>query len=98
MHQRIITTFRLYTDNISHHLFVYTFDIFCRYANSRHVKVSNVLFIFIAPFLISSIPVLYHTPIILSTVFKSSFVSPIYLPDPAHLFLSFHVASPLDIT
>ena len=77
VHQHTITTSRLHTEDVTERPFAYSFDVFHRCNNQRHVTASNVLSISITIATNPSIPTLYHTPIKFSTIFSIRPVFPI---------------------
>ena len=77
IHRYTITASRLHTENVTERPFVYSFDVFHRCNNPRHVTASNTLSISITIALNPSIPTLYHIPIKFSTIFSIRPVLPI---------------------
>jgi len=72
VYQYIITVSPLYSTGVVTHLFTYTFDIFIRCNNTRHITAFDELSISVTIVSITSIPTLYHIQIKLSTVFNFS--------------------------
>ena len=70
LHQYIITASRLHTEDVIIRPFSYSFDVFIRCNNPRHVTASNALSVSITKSSIPSIPTLYYTPIKFSVVFN----------------------------
>ena len=68
VHQYAITASRLHIADMTVRLFAYSFDVFIRCNNPRHVTASDALSISITTSSIPSIPTLDHTPINFSTV------------------------------
>ena len=63
VHQYNMTAPRFQVKDITKRLFVHRFDIFIRYINPRHVKVSDTLSISITISSITSISTLYYSPL-----------------------------------
>ena len=82
VYQYISTASRLHSVNVVTRPFAYSFYVFIRCNNPYKVTAFDVLSIFITILLISSILVLYHTPIKFSTVFNFGSVLIIYHQDP----------------
>ena len=62
--------------------YAYSFDVFYRYNNPRHVTTSNVLFISITIACSPSVPTLYYTLIKYSTIFSFCSIHPIQHQPP----------------
>ena len=81
-----MTASHLHVEDVTTRLLVYSFNVFIRCTNPRHVTTSDTLSPFITTSPISSISVLYYEPIRLSTVFNINpdiFVSsPVFHPPP----------------
>ena len=98
VYQYIITSSRLYSADVVTRPFTYSFDIFIRCNNSRHVTISDVLSISITASSISSIPTLYHTTLRFSTVFNYGSVLNMSHLDPECHVLPLPITPPSTIT
>ena len=77
VHQYTIIASSLLAEDVTIHLFAYSFDVFHRCNNPRHVTASDVLSISITTGSSVSIPTLYQTPIKFSTIFSFRSIHPI---------------------
>lgn len=82
VYQYINTASRFHSVDVVTRPFAYSFDVFIRCNNQYNITAFDVLSISITNLLISSILILYHTPINVSTVFNFSSVLIIYHQDP----------------
>ena len=98
VHQYNITDVRLHSENITKRPFAYSFNIFTRCTNPRHVTASDALSISITTSSISSISALYHSPIKFSPVFPISIHPSTLLPDHSSHVSSFPIIPPSRIT
>ena len=77
VHWYTITASRLHTEDVTERPFVYSYDVFHSCNNPRHVTASDALSISFTIATHPSLPILYHTPIKLCTIFSISPVLPI---------------------
>ena len=98
VHQHNTTNIRLHTEVVTKRPSAYSFNVFIRCTNPRHVTAANALSFSITTSSITSISTLYHSPIKFSPVFPISLIPSIILPDPNPRIPSFPVIPPLNIT
>ena len=98
VHQYNTTFFGLHIEDVTKYPFAYSFDVFIRCANPRHVSAADTLSLSISIVSITSISTLYHIPIKFSRVFSISLIPSILLPDPNPRVSSFSVIPPSNIT
>ena len=98
VHQYTIATSPLHIGNVTIRPFAYSFDVFSRCNNSRHVTASDTLSISITSSSILSLHTLYHTPLNFSTVCNFGSVPIIYHQDTECHVLLIPVAPPTAIT
>ena len=98
VHQYNMTDVRRHSENFNQRSFAYSFDVFTRCTNQRHITASNVLAISITTASITSISALYHSPIKLSLVFSIIIHPSILSPDHSSCVSPFPIISPSHIT
>ena len=98
VHQYNTTAARLHIDDVTNRQFSYIFDFLIRCTNPRRVIASDTLSTFITTSSVTSLSVLYHSPIELSPVFPIILIPSIALPDTNYRVLSFPVVPPSNIT
>ena len=79
VYQYIITTSRLYTEDVTIRPFAYSFDVFIRCNNIRRVTDSDALSVSITTLSATSIPTLYHSSIKFSPILSTSVQFLLYL-------------------